>query len=72
MKIFMFVICFALLVVGMAVAGPMTWSTPVPNATDTNYYGTNAILTRQAAATAETRARIQKLGIFAGYTSQGN
>ena len=55
----------------LAVAGAMTWSKPLPSAAD-GTLGVNQRIEKQKAVDEEIRARVKALGIFAGYTTQGN
>ena len=73
MKSYFGVVVLAALVAvaSIAVAGPMTWSKPLPSAAD-GTLGTNQLLEKQKAVNEELRARIAAMGVFAGYTTQGN
>jgi hypothetical protein len=57
--------------VALAIAGPMTWSTALPSPTDATI-GYNQQAVKNAAALTELRNRVKAMGIFAGYTTQGN
>jgi len=54
-----------------AYAGTMTWSKPLPTPADATLgYGQQA--TKNAAALTEIRERVAAMGVFAGYSTQGN
>jgi hypothetical protein len=70
-KIIIMVVLGILLAVGLALAGPMTWSKPLPSEADATLgYGMQAA--KNAAALTEIRNRVKAMGVFAGYTTQGN
>ena len=54
-----------------AFAGVMTWQKPLPSPTDATL-GYNEQAVKNAAALTEIRDRVKALGVFAGYSTQGN
>lgn len=58
-------------IAGAAIAGTMTWSKPLPSAQDATL-GQGQLLEKQKTVNEEMRARIAAMGVFAGYTTQGN
>lgn len=71
MKKIYLIIASVVLFAGAAVAGTMTWSKPLPSAADATL-GAGQQLEKQKAVNEELRTRIAAMGIFAGYTTQGN
>lgn len=55
----------------LASAGPMTWSKPLVSAADSTL-GADQKADKNKAAMEEIRTRIKAMGVFAGYTTQGN
>lgn len=71
MKVLIAIGLVVLALTGVAFAGVMTWSKPLPSAADSTL-GANMLLEKQKAVNEELRARVAALGVFAGYTTQGN
>ena len=68
----MVVLAAALLsIASIAIAGSMTWSKPLVTAAD-GTLGVNQRIEKQKAVDEELRARVAAMGVFAGYTTQGN
>lgn len=73
MNRYIVIMCLAAItcIASLAIAGTMTWSKPLVTAAD-GTLGVNQRIEKQKAVDEELRARIAAMGVFAGYTTQGN